>query len=77
MTLLNFISYQFAVDVILLMQGGPSARSCHKICLDTKRHTLYTLGRYLDSETRANADLKVKKQKLLCNVLVRLFYFSG
>ncbi|XP_065066928.1 muskelin-like isoform X2 [Rhopilema esculentum] len=38
--------------------GGPSARSCHKICLDTKRHTLYTLGRYLDSETRANADLK-------------------
>eukprot|EP00794_Sanderia_malayensis_P006101 gene6101-6805_t len=38
--------------------GGPSARSCHKICLDIKEACLYTLGRYLDSETRATANLK-------------------
>jgi len=37
---------------------GPSARSCHKICFDTTRRCLYTLGRYLDSETRANSDLR-------------------
>lgn len=29
-------------------QGGPSPRSCHKICLDPKRKVLYTLGYFVD-----------------------------
>ena len=33
--------------------GGPSGRSCHKMCMDTKRRDLYVLGRYLDAEARA------------------------
>uniref|UniRef100_H2ZEN2 F5/8 type C domain-containing protein n=1 Tax=Ciona savignyi TaxID=51511 RepID=H2ZEN2_CIOSA len=32
--------------------GGPSARSCHKICIDCKNGKIYTLGRYLDSIKR-------------------------
>ncbi|XP_039250977.2 muskelin-like [Styela clava] len=32
--------------------GGPSARSCHKICIDCENGRLYTLGRYLDSSKR-------------------------
>lgn len=38
--------------------GGPCARSCHKMCLDVKRKLIYTLGRYLDSESRGTAPLK-------------------
>ncbi|XP_065830322.1 muskelin-like [Oscarella lobularis] len=30
-------------------EGGPCARSCHKMCLDWKRRKLYTFGRYYDS----------------------------
>nr|XP_002130194.1 muskelin-like [Ciona intestinalis] len=32
--------------------GGPSARSCHKMCIDSKNGKIYTLGRYLDSIKR-------------------------
>eukprot|EP00127_Corallochytrium_limacisporum_P006525 Clim_evm56s229 gene=Clim_evmTU56s229 len=32
--------------------GGPSARSCHKICFDPQRRRIYTLGRYVDEEGR-------------------------
>ena len=39
--------------------GGPSARSCHKMCLDGKKKLIYTLGRYLDSRTRNASPLKV------------------
>lgn len=42
-----------------MLQGGPTARSCHKICLDTRRRHLYLLGRYLDSSARAQIELKV------------------
>jgi hypothetical protein len=35
-------------------QGGPSPRSCHKMCLDVDNQTLYIIGRYLDQETRTN-----------------------
>ena len=31
-----------------LRDGGPSCRSCHKMCLDTKRKKLYLIGRYVD-----------------------------
>ncbi|XP_054163494.1 muskelin-like isoform X2 [Oppia nitens] len=30
------------------LEGGPSARSCHKMCLDPIRKKIYTLGRYPD-----------------------------
>ena len=39
--------------------GGPCARSCHKMCLDHKRKLIFTLGRYLDSEVRNSIALKV------------------
>lgn len=38
--------------------GGPCARSCHKMCLDYKRKLIFTLGRYLDSELRNTTPLK-------------------
>lgn len=38
--------------------GGPSARSCHKICIDCENGHLYTLGRYLDSSKRNPAAVK-------------------
>ena len=44
------------------LEGGPSARSCHKMCLDPIRKKIYTLGRYLDVAIRSVDTLKVKKQ---------------
>ena len=41
------------------LDGGPCARSCHKMCLDKERKLIYTLGRYLDSESRNTMPLKV------------------
>ncbi|XP_001607967.2 muskelin [Nasonia vitripennis] len=38
--------------------GGPSARSCHKMCLDPGRRQLFTLGRYLDTQYRTPENLK-------------------
>ncbi|XP_012935580.1 muskelin isoform X1 [Aplysia californica] len=38
--------------------GGPSARSCHKMCLDYERKQIFTLGRYLDSSMRTPNRLK-------------------
>ncbi|XP_012154161.1 muskelin 1 isoform X2 [Megachile rotundata] len=38
--------------------GGPSARSCHKMCLDPERRQLFTLGRYLDAQCRVPENLK-------------------
>ncbi|PFX17036.1 Muskelin [Stylophora pistillata] len=40
-------------------EGGPCARSCHKMCLDGKRKLIYTLGRYLDSGIRNVTPLKM------------------
>ncbi|XP_060569193.1 muskelin-like [Ruditapes philippinarum] len=39
-------------------ESGPSARSCHKMCLDYERKQIFTLGRYLDSSMRTEANLK-------------------
>lgn len=39
-------------------EGGPSARSCHKMCLDPERKKIFTLGRYLDSSARTTECLK-------------------
>ena len=35
-------------------EGGPSARSCHKVCLDADRGLLYTLGGYIDPVMRGD-----------------------
>ncbi|TPX71748.1 hypothetical protein SpCBS45565_g00878 [Spizellomyces sp. 'palustris'] len=39
-------------------QGGPGPRSCHKICFDPKTKQLYTLGRYVDPDSRPNVNLE-------------------
>nr|XP_019955452.1 PREDICTED: muskelin isoform X2 [Paralichthys olivaceus] len=39
-------------------ENGPSARSCHKMCVDSQRRQIYTLGRYLDSSVRNSKSLK-------------------
>ncbi|XP_071960685.1 muskelin-like [Antedon mediterranea] len=39
-------------------QGGPSARSCHKMCLDPDRRQIFILGRYLESNVRNISPLK-------------------
>lgn len=36
------------------LQGGPGARSCHKICFDSKCKQVYVLGRYIDPQSRVN-----------------------
>lgn len=41
-----------------VFQSGPSARSCHKMCIDSQRRQIYTLGRYLDSSVRNSKSLK-------------------
>lgn len=38
-------------------EGGPSPRSCHKICLDPDRRQIFTLGRYIDSHCRPHRNL--------------------
>ncbi|GFS06019.1 muskelin [Elysia marginata] len=38
--------------------GGPSARSCHKMCLDYEKKQIFTLGRYLDQNVRSPERLK-------------------
>ncbi|KAK9498163.1 hypothetical protein O3M35_004041 [Rhynocoris fuscipes] len=39
-------------------QGGPSARSCHKMCLDPERRQIFVLGRYIDLQMRSQTNLK-------------------
>lgn len=39
--------------------GGPSARSCHKMLYDPSNAQIFTLGRYLDSTSRANKWMQV------------------
>uniref|UniRef100_A0A670YWF6 Muskelin 1 n=1 Tax=Pseudonaja textilis TaxID=8673 RepID=A0A670YWF6_PSETE len=39
-------------------ENGPTARSCHKMCIDIQRRQIYTLGRYLDSSVRNSKSLK-------------------
>ncbi len=46
-------------DLLNLLQSGPTARSCHKMCLDHSRKQIFTLGRYLDSTMRTDDNLKV------------------
>ncbi|KAJ3076625.1 Muskelin 1, intracellular mediator containing kelch motif [Podochytrium sp. JEL0797] len=38
-------------------EHGPGPRSCHKICFDPATKSIYSLGRYIDQETRPNINL--------------------
>ena len=40
--------------IFFVTQGGPSPRSCHKMCLDSDNQVLYILGQYLDQDTRTS-----------------------
>lgn len=40
------------------LEGGPSRRSCHKMCIDPERKTIFTLGKYVDSTLRSSNNLK-------------------
>ena len=48
-------------------QGGPSARSCHKMCIDYVNKKIYTLGRFVDLKLRRTStdNLKVKLRERL------------
>lgn len=37
-------------------EGGPGARSCHKVAIQVALRRLYVLGRYIDTEARANVN---------------------
>lgn len=52
------------------LQGGPSARSCHKVCLDYNHKQMFTLGRYLDPSMRTPDMLKVSPQSSRTPLLV-------
>ncbi|KAF9187936.1 Muskelin 1, intracellular mediator containing kelch motif [Haplosporangium sp. Z 767] len=39
------------------LQGGPSARSCHKICYSPQHRTIFVLGKYVDPDNRSKVDL--------------------
>lgn len=55
----NFIfCYSLSFFFFFSPQNGPSARSCHKMCIDIQRRQIYTLGRYLDSSVRNSKSLK-------------------
>ncbi|KAJ9475087.1 LisH domain-containing protein [Pseudozyma hubeiensis] len=38
------------------LQGGPSPRSCHKMCLDEKSGCIYLLGRYIDYDSAHHSE---------------------
>lgn len=38
-------------------QHGPAPRSCHKMCFDPVSRSIYTLGKYVDPESRPNVAL--------------------
>lgn len=40
--------------------GGPSARSCHKMIIDYERRHLFVLGCYLDAATRSASAAALK-----------------
>ena len=38
-------------------EKGPDPRSCHKVCFDPQDKVLYTLGKYVDPDSRPNTEL--------------------
>ncbi|KAG0246046.1 hypothetical protein BGX31_004699 [Mortierella sp. GBA43] len=41
-------------------QGGPSARSCHKVCYSPQHKAIFMLGKYVDPENRSKTDLSAE-----------------
>ncbi|KAF8931491.1 hypothetical protein BGZ58_007592 [Dissophora ornata] len=39
------------------LQGGPGARSCHKICYSPQHRAIFLLGKYVDPDNRSKVDL--------------------
>lgn len=39
-------------------QGGPSPRSCHKICFDPDTKSIFVLGRFIESSVVMTANLE-------------------
>lgn len=54
------------------LDGGPCARSCHKMCLDKDRKLIYTLGRYLDSESRNSMPLRVMIIRIIFLIIISI-----
>ena len=56
-------------------QGGPNARSCHKMCLDTTNKQMFLLGRYLEPSLRTPEALRVCITLVVaCNVTFILYH---
>ena len=51
-TSLEVVRASHGIGSIALLQGGPSSRSCHKMCLDPASQQLYLLGRYISPASR-------------------------
>ncbi|KAG0236670.1 Muskelin 1, intracellular mediator containing kelch motif [Actinomortierella wolfii] len=51
-------SKNFEYKPIWRRQGGPGARSCHKICYSAQHSAIFLLGRYVDPNNRIGADLQ-------------------
>ena len=39
-------------------QGGPSPRSCHKICFDPDTKSIFVLGRFIESSVAMTTNLE-------------------
>ncbi|KAF9929588.1 Muskelin 1, intracellular mediator containing kelch motif [Modicella reniformis] len=63
MDLADFWAYRIASQTWIListdtsLQGGPSARSCHKICYSPQHKAIFMLGMYVDPDNRSKIDL--------------------
>ncbi|KAI8614210.1 Muskelin N-terminus-domain-containing protein [Chytriomyces sp. MP71] len=54
----NVVSKQWmCISMDTRRMGGPSPRSCHKICFDSDTRSIFTMGRYVDPENRPNVNL--------------------
>ena len=51
------------------LQGGPSARSCHKMCIDCVNKRIYTLGRFIDSQARQAAGNNLRASIVISNFI--------
>lgn len=39
-------------------QNGPGSRSCHKICFDPVSKCIFSIGKYVEAESRPNVNLE-------------------
>lgn len=46
------------MGIYLTSQGGPSPRSCHKICFDPDTKSIFVLGRFIESSVAMTANLE-------------------